>query len=253
MMRRREFMPTVLAAVAAGCGGGSARGAVKAIVGGTLIDPGGQTLPRGVIVVAGSSITQAGSPGSVTVAPSSEQWNATGRFIIPAPIELGYGVPLPRIETLNDARAILISTPWAVEGMVSDSDELPPFLVRRLRDTDTVVVPRLARHEADPVRLERVIRHVKQLHRAGVRLAAFGEPSAMAEWTLLERAGLTPPEVLRATTVNAARAARMHEDMGVLRVGYRANLWVLRENPLMSVSALASVDAMLVERNWKNR
>lgn len=253
MIRRREILLTAIAALAAGCGGGSARGPVRALVGGTLIDPGGQTQPGGVVVVAGSTITQAGSPSAVTVSSSTEQWNATGRFVIPAPIELGYGVPLPRIETIAEARAILISTPWAVEGLVSDSDELPPFLVQRFKENGTVVVPRLLRHESDPVRLERVLAHARELHRAGVRLAAFGEPNAMAEWKLLERVGLTPAQVLQAITVNAARAARMQEDMGLLRVGYRANLWVLRQNPLDSVDALASVDAILVEGNWKER
>ncbi len=252
-MRRREWMLTACAAAAAGCGGGSARGPLRALVGGTLIDPGGQVQPRGVVLLAGSYITQVGAPNAVTVLPGIEQWNATGRFIIPAPIELGYGVPLPRIETLKEARASLISTPWAVEGLVSDADELPPLLVRRFKETGTVVVPRLARHLADPARLERVIAHVRDLHRAGVRLAAFGEPDAMSEWKLLERAGLRPPEVLEAITVNAARVAHMHEDMGRLRLGFRANLWVLRENPLQSVDALASVDAILVVGNWKDR
>lgn len=57
-------------------------------------------------------------------------------------------------------------------------------------------------------------------------------------------AGLSPYEALRCATVNAARFLR--EGTGTLAVGERADLVVLRSNPLRDIRALESIEAVAV-------
>jgi hypothetical protein len=136
-------------------------------------------------------------------------WSAKNRFVVPAPVELQPGrVPMPRIGTLAQWKAVMINAPEAVEEIVSDADELPAELVKRLARADTIVAPRLARLAESPVHLERALKHTRTLLDAGVRLASFGDRDALTEWRLLAKAGLTPRQVLESATVHAARVAR---------------------------------------------
>ena len=227
------------------------RGRVKAIVGALAIDPGGETFPDSVILVSSSHIQRVGSRMDVGIPSGAESWNVKDRFIVPAPVELGRGVAMPRMDSLAEANLVLIRTPEAVEGIVSDADELPVALVRSLAAADTIVTPRLAKLEHSPVKLERALRHIKTLLDVRVRLASFAGPDAAAEWRLMTRAGMTPRQVLESATFHAARVARQQDDAGSLRVGSRANLWVLRRNPLTSADHLTDVDSIMLEGVWQ--
>ncbi len=227
------------------------RGRVKAIVGGLAIDPGGETYPDSVILVSSSHIQRVGSTLDVGIPSGAERWDVKDRFIIPAPVELGRGVIMTKMESLAEANHVLIRTPEAVEGIVSDTDELPAALVRSLAAADTIVTPRLARLEHSPVKLERGLRHVKTLLDVRVRLASFAGPDAAVEWRLMARAGMTPKQVLESATFHAARVARQQDDAGSLKVGSRANLWVLRQNPLTSSGHLTGVDSIMLEGVWQ--
>jgi imidazolonepropionase-like amidohydrolase len=62
------------------------------------------------------------------------------------------------------------------------------------------------------------------------------------ELRLLADAGLTPAQVLRAATWNGAVAVRREREIGSLETGKRADLVVLREDPLRDVAALAAIE-----------
>jgi imidazolonepropionase-like amidohydrolase len=64
-------------------------------------------------------------------------------------------------------------------------------------------------------------------------------PSVFREMELMTRAGLTPLEVLRAATVNGARAMRMERDLGRVEAGRLADLVILDADPLASTDHLA--------------
>ena len=101
---------------------------------------------------------------------------------------------------------------------------------------------------------QRVADNVIALHRRGVpiaggsdagNLAVFHGPALHREAELLVRAGLTPRQALRAVTRTAARVVGRQHEIGVLAVGWRADLVVLREDPTQDIRALSSVEAVV--------
>lgn len=66
------------------------------------------------------------------------------------------------------------------------------------------------------------------------------------ELALLVRAGLTPQRALRAATIDAARALR-RPDVGEVKVGSRADLVLLRGNPLDDIRQSESIAAVLLD------
>ena len=61
-------------------------------------------------------------------------------------------------------------------------------------------------------------------------------PSVFREMDLMALAGLTPLQVLRAATVNGARAMRMERDLGVVATGRLADFVLLDADPTQSVA-----------------
>ena len=91
---------------------------------------------------------------------------------------------------------------------------------------------------------------VRSLKDAGARLlvgtdAHRDNPSAFGiglhrELELLVRAGLTPLQALKAATADAADAFRLH-DRGRVRAGSRADMLLVRGNPLMDIGATRDI------------
>ena len=69
----------------------------------------------------------------------------------------------------------------------------------------------------------------------------------------LARAGLSPAEVLRVATWNAALALGAEDELGSVEVGKRADLILLRRNPLNSVRNLAALRGVMVDGGWSTR
>ena len=65
------------------------------------------------------------------------------------------------------------------------------------------------------------------------------------EMAHLVRAGLTPAEVLRAATIDAARYAGMEESAGSITVGKRADLVLLIDNPLRDIANTRTIHAVV--------
>jgi imidazolonepropionase-like amidohydrolase len=84
-----------------------------------------------------------------------------------------------------------------------------------------------------------------------------------SEMTALERAGLTPAQVLRAATLSAAEylhalpnhgsAHGLAADFGAIEIGRRADLVLLRDDPLAATGNLASIDAVIVRGKLLDR
>jgi len=92
-----------------------------------------------------------------------------------------------------------------------------------------------------------------EAYRAGVPIAAGSDngsptaahPDIATELEILVRIGLGPYEALRAATANAARLLDLHEEIGTIDAGKRADLAVLAADPLRDVSAVRSVEAVV--------
>ncbi len=91
------------------------------------------------------------------------------------------------------------------------------------------------------------------LHARGVRLVVgtdtptpFIAPglSVHQEMAFLHEAGLSPREVLRAATSDAAHALRLGESRGRIAAGYRADLVVLSRDPLADIRNTRAIEAV---------
>lgn len=89
-----------------------------------------------------------------------------------------------------------------------------------------------------------------QAHEAGVTLATGTDapaptaslwPAVFDEMDLLRKAGLPPLEVLRAATLNGAKALKREAELGALEPGKLANIAFLSENPLAKKAQWRSV------------
>lgn len=96
-------------------------------------------------------------------------------------------------------------------------------------------------------RLERGLRIVKALFDAGVPIVAGtdeGIPghSVHRELELYVEAGLTPMQALQAATIVPARAMKLDRELGTIERGKRADIVVLKSNPLDRIQNIRSVE-----------
>jgi imidazolonepropionase-like amidohydrolase len=70
-------------------------------------------------------------------------------------------------------------------------------------------------------------------------------PSVFREMALMREAGMTPFEVLRAATVNGARAMRRERDLGTIAPGKLADFVLLDADPMASVDNLSRIDRVV--------
>jgi imidazolonepropionase-like amidohydrolase len=59
-------------------------------------------------------------------------------------------------------------------------------------------------------------------------------------------AGASPALILRAATLDNARALGLSRELGTIEVGKRADLVLLSKNPLMNVSAYDSIQTIIL-------
>jgi len=114
-------------------------------------------------------------------------------------------------------------------------------------------LPGWARDGGEPPpnrQLEQGLANLRTVHEAGVTVATgtdAGNPgtahgaSIVREMELMARAGMSPTEVLVASTGNGARAMGRGGDLGTIQPGREADLVVLSENPLEDIRHVDSV------------
>lgn len=97
-----------------------------------------------------------------------------------------------------------------------------------------------------------------QAYRAGVPVlvgtdTANGGFRYHDEMALLVRAGLSPAEVLKAATIDAARYARVDRRFGTIAVGKRADVVLLHANPLTNIANTRRIGAVLIDGRLYDR
>ncbi len=128
---------------------------------------------------------------------------------------------------------------------------------RALGEAEAVPADRLPDFADDPAvaarqrgRVETAIANAKAAFDAGIPVAmgtdagnpgTFHGPSVVREMELLQEAGLSPMEVLVASTRISARALGREDDLGTLEPGKRADLVVLSADPTADVTNVAAV------------
>ena len=123
----------------------------------------------------------------------------------------------------------------------------------------------------DPSSYEQRHKNVYKLIAAGVRVAMATDMGPQA-WELAYRgtspmlgrmqfktmedyqtAGLSPMQVLVASTKTGAEASQMEEDLGTLEVGKIADLVVVNEDPLEDISNMRKIDQVMKEGKFIDR
>ncbi len=270
--RIRRLVLSLLCLAAAACKP-SPETRLKAIVGAVLIDgTGGAPVSHSVVILAGSRVRAAGPRAAVPVPASAEIVDGSGRFVIPALVDLDAGgeetrlivsrgllpvfrdkkMAFPEVATLAEINEAVDQGAKALVGMIEDTEEVDLTFAHRLRDLGVILAPRLAIRAGRS--LEVAQRNTLRLHQAGVAIAvASGPPSGrntLRELELLAAAGLTPMEVLLAATRNGARAAGLGHLAGTLEPGKEANLLLLRANPLEDVRNLRAIERAMWNGEW---
>ena len=103
-------------------------------------------------------------------------------------------------------------------------------------------------------------RLTRALHETGVPLMAgtdapgvpFETPGASAhrELKLLQACGLSPYEALQAATTNAAKFLHNEGEFGTVTVGKRADLLLVRGNPLTDLETARDPLSVMIRGNW---
>jgi amidohydrolase family protein len=145
-------------------------------------------------------------------------------------------------------------------------DELPlqylnPFVKFVMKHTDVNrwlgVSDRQREHN---VKLNKYLLHIVEvLHSHHINLV-LGSDSGIIytipglatheEMALMYRAGLSPWEILRTGTINAARAAGVENNFGSIEVGKTADLILLNKNPLFDIGVLGQPSAVIKRGQW---
>jgi imidazolonepropionase-like amidohydrolase len=113
-------------------------------------------------------------------------------------------------------------------------------------------------------RFEVMAENIRRVHGAGIPVVMGTDagnpltlhgPSVFPEMEAMQRAGLTPLEVLTASTRDAARAMGRGDDLGLIEVGRIADILVLTEDPSNAARSMRSLTHVvragtLHEREW---
>jgi len=250
---------------------------MKAIVGAVLIDGlGGPPLSDSLVVVAGGRIRAAGPRSALSIPAGAETLDGSGKFLAPAPIDVYpsaapagvkarvtqlWKVDRAALEAARDAGIRVIghvSTQAEVSafvdggavgfvGMIDDTENLDPGLLRRLRDLRIFFAPALVTQGSA---LEIAKRNTRRLFSAGVPIAVAsngGDPAREPE--LLVDAGIPPLDAIVAATSTSASALGWN-DTGAIEAGKRADLLLLSANPGEDIRNLRQVVRRMSGGEW---
>jgi imidazolonepropionase-like amidohydrolase len=115
-----------------------------------------------------------------------------------------------------------------------------PGLARRLVSRAARAVPVDSLHRT-------MAENLMRMHRAGIPIAMGTDagnpltlhgPAIYAEMEAMQKAGMTPAEVIVAATRNGARAMRRDAEFGTVERGKRADLLLVAADPTRDVASL---------------
>jgi imidazolonepropionase-like amidohydrolase len=154
---------------------------------------------------------------------------------------------------VNNGYAYALSNQWKAtpeEKRLADPRILASMhdLDRMPKDAIPQRVTELIRKHAAPAKPAIAMQNLKKLWDAGIpivmgtdagNIGTVHGPSVFREMAYMQEAGLTPLQVLRSATTNAANALRMEKDVGSIAKGKLADLVILDADPLADVGNLS--------------
>jgi len=103
---------------------------------------------------------------------------------------------------------------------------------------------------------------LKELQDAGVRILmgtdapqVYSVPgfSIHRELASMQRAGLTPYQIIQSGTYNVGAYFADKDDFGTISVGSRADMLLLSENPLNDIAAIRQSEGVMIRGQWLSR
>jgi len=250
---------------------------MKAVIGAVLIDGlGGPPVSDSVVVIAGERIREAGARSAVLIPEEADKIDGSGKFVVPAPLDVYPSAEAARkfpgvhlfkvdpaalesardsatqvighVSTQADFRALVDGGAVGFVGMITDTEDLDPDLLSRLRDLRIFVAPALV---SQGTNLEIAKRNIKRMFSAGVPIALAsngGDPAREPE--LLAEAGIPSLDVIVAATRNSADALQQVNQTGTIQAGKRADLLLLSANPGEDIRNLRKVTLRMSAGAW---
>ena len=250
---------------------------VRAIVGAVLIDGlGGPPMSDSVVVVAGDRIREAGPRANVLIPDNADKIDGSGKYLVPSPLDVYPSAEAARsshalqifkidreelesahdagtrvighVSTQADVRALVDGGAVGFVGMITDTEDLDPALVSRLRNLRIFFAPALVSQGPN---LEVAHRNTRRLFIAGVPIAlASNGGDAAREPELLADAGIPALDVIVAITENTAGALAELDQTGTIQAGKRADLLLLSANPGEDIRNLRKVAQRMSAGEW---
>lgn len=160
-------------------------------------------------------------------------WQASGAGITPT-LGVLYGAPMGEGQFFQREKL------WEDEKLTRF---IPPSHLMRIR--------RATRLWEEDIRTAEMARAMHRLHQAGVPVLLGGHGQMMGldvhwEMEMLAEGGFTPREVLEIATLKGARHHRLDHEIGSIEPGKRADLVVLRDNPLEDIRNSRSIRYVLI-------
>ena len=130
-----------------------------------------------------------------------------------------------------------------MDDMRTLPDQKVPERIRRLRAEGK-----------EPPPVSTMLRNLKTVYAAGIpvvmgtdagNIGTLHGPSVFREMALMQQAGLTPVQVLRAATVVGARAAHRDKIAGVIGVGRVADLVLLEADPTADIANASRINRVV--------
>jgi len=250
---------------------------MKAVIGAVLIDGlGGPPVSDSVVVIAGERIREAGARSTVLIPEEADKIDGSGKFVVPAPLDVYPSAEaagkfsgahlfkvdpaalesardsatrvIGHVSTLADFRALVDGGAVGFVGMITDTEDLDPDLLSRLRNLRIFVAPALVSQGAN---LEVAKRNTKRMFSAGVPIAVAsngGDPAREPEF--LAEAGIPSLDVIVAATRSSADALQQLNQTGTIQAGKRADLLLLSANPGEDIRNLRKVTLRMSAGNW---
>ena len=154
-------------------------------------------------------------------------------------VTMGYDYALSNQWSATEAESRL-ADPQVLKSMNDLSsipeESLPKYVVRAMQEKKP---PRLSPVMADNLRRVWAAGIPVAMGTGAGNIGTLHGPSVFREMALMQEAGLTPLQVLRAATLNGAHALRLENDVGVVGPGKLADLVILDEDPLSDLSNLS--------------
>jgi imidazolonepropionase-like amidohydrolase len=108
-----------------------------------------------------------------------------------------------------------------------------------------------------PSRMKENLDLILALHKAGVPIVAGSDTGLVGyglirEVELYAQAGMTPLEAIQSATIVPARAMKLDQDTGTVEAGKRADLIIVKGNPLERISDLRNVSMTIANGRMFN-